>query len=140
MGDAGSTLLGFAVVWVTLGVAQGEARVISPVHALWFAAVPIFDCMSCFVRRSLRGKSPFTPGCDHFHHTLLQGGFGVRVTLGIITLVQVIYAIIGLAGFYAGVPDYIMFAAWSALGLSQHLIFRTVANFRRLSRRAPVVP
>jgi len=135
MGDAGSTLLGFCVVWITLGVAQGEARVISPVHALWFAAVPIFDCLSCFVRRSLQGKSPFTPGSDHFHHILQRGGFGVRKILGIITLTQVVYAIIGLLGFYAGVPDYIMFAAWSALGLSQRRIFRAAAKYHRLSRR-----
>ena len=140
MGDAGSTLLGFAVVWVTLGIAQGEARMISPVDALWFAAVPIFDCLSCFVRRSLQGKSPFTAGRDHFHHILLKGGYGVRSILGIITFVQVIYAIIGLWGFYAGVPDYIMFAAWSALGLSQQRIIRAVANFRQESRRTPVSP
>lgn len=140
MGDAGSTLLGFTVVWVTLGVAQGEARVISPVHALWFAAIPIFDCLSCFVRRSLLGKSPFTPGCDHFHHTLQQGGCGVREILGIITGLQVLYTIIGLTGFYAGVPDYIMFATWSALGLSQHMIIRAIANFRRSSRQAKAVP
>ena len=140
MGDAGSTLLGFAVVWVTLGVTQGEARMISPVHALWFAAVPIFDCLSCFVRRSLNGKSPFTPGRDHFHHILLRGGFGVRGILGIITLLQAIYAIIGLWGFYAGVPDYIMFAGWSVLGLSQHTIIRGIANFRNSASRAPVVP
>jgi UDP-GlcNAc:undecaprenyl-phosphate GlcNAc-1-phosphate transferase len=140
MGDAGSTMLGFAVVWVTLGVTQGEARVISPVHALWFAAVPIFDCFSCFVRRSLQGKSPFTPGRDHFHHILLRSGFGVRSILGIITLLQVIYAIIGLWGVYAGVPDYIMFAAWSVLGLSQHTIIRGIASFRNSTRRAPVVP
>jgi UDP-GlcNAc:undecaprenyl-phosphate/decaprenyl-phosphate GlcNAc-1-phosphate transferase len=139
MGDAGSTLLGFTVVWVTLGVAQGEARVISPVHALWFAAVPIFDCLSCFVRRSFQGKSPFTPGCDHFHHILLRGGFGIRAILGIITGTQAIYAIIGLLGYFAGVPDYIMFAAWSVLGLSQQGIFRAVAKFHRLSRRAVVV-
>ena len=140
MGDAGSTLLGFTVVWVTLGVVQGEARVISPVHALWFAAVPIFDCVTCFVRRSLQGRSPFAPGRDHFHHILLQGGFGVRTILGILTFVQVIYAIIGLSGFYAGVPDYIMFAAWLVLGLSQRRIIRAIANFRQHSRRAPVVP
>jgi UDP-GlcNAc:undecaprenyl-phosphate GlcNAc-1-phosphate transferase len=53
MGDAGSTMLGFAVVWITLGVSQGEARVISPVHCLWFAAIPIFDCLTCFVRRAM---------------------------------------------------------------------------------------
>jgi UDP-GlcNAc:undecaprenyl-phosphate/decaprenyl-phosphate GlcNAc-1-phosphate transferase len=140
MGDAGSTLLGFAVVWVTLGVAQGEARVISPVHALWFAAIPIFDCLSCFTRRLLKRKSPFTPGRDHFHHILLRGGFGVRTILGIITLLQVIYAVIGLLGFYAGVPDYVMFVAWSALGLSQQFIIREIAIFRRMSRRSSVAP
>jgi hypothetical protein len=99
-----------------LGVAQGEARVISPVHALWFAAVPIFDCLTCFVRRALQGKSPFTAGHDHFRHILRRGGFGVRQKPGILTGTQLIYAIIGLAGHFAGVPDYVMFAAWSVLG------------------------
>jgi UDP-GlcNAc:undecaprenyl-phosphate/decaprenyl-phosphate GlcNAc-1-phosphate transferase len=134
MGDAGSTFLGFAVVWVTLGVAQGEARVISPVHALWFAAVPIFDCLTCFVRRALKGKSPFSPGRDHFHHSLKRGGFGVRQILGILTGVQVLYAIIGLTGHFAGVPDYAMFAAWSVLGLSQRSIIQKVAKSHRLYR------
>ena len=134
MGDAGSTFLGFAVVWVTLGVAQGEARVISPVHALWFAAVPIFDCLTCFVRRALKGKSPLKPGCDHFHHSLMRGGFGVRQILGILTGLQVLYAIIGLTGHFAGVPDYVMFTAWSILGLSQRSIIHKVARSHRLYR------
>ncbi len=134
MGDAGSTLLGFAIVWVTLGVAQGEARVISPVHALWFAALPIFDCLTCFVRRALQGKSPFTPGRDHFHHTLRRGGLGVRQKLGILTGMQLIYAMVGLTGHFAGVPDYVMFAAWSALGLSQRVIICRIADSRSLRR------
>ena len=82
MGDAGSTLLGFMIVWVTLGVSQGEGRVISPVYCLWFASIPVYDLLTCFVRRALRGKSPFTPGRDHFHHALRRGGFGVRESLG----------------------------------------------------------
>jgi UDP-GlcNAc:undecaprenyl-phosphate GlcNAc-1-phosphate transferase len=134
MGDAGSTLLGFTIVWATLGVAQGEARVISPVHALWFAAVPIFDCLTCFVRRSLQGKSPFTPGRDHYHHTLKEGGFGVRQRLGILTGIQLVYAIIGLTGHFAGVPDYVMFTAWSILGLSQRIIICRVARSSHLLR------
>jgi len=134
MGDAGSTFLGFAVVWVTLGVAQGEARVISPVHALWFAAVPIFDCLTCFVRRALKGKSPFKPGRDHFHHSLTRGGFGVRQILGILTGMQLLYAIIGLTGHFAGVPDYAMFAAWSILGLLQRSIIHKIAKSHRLYR------
>jgi UDP-GlcNAc:undecaprenyl-phosphate GlcNAc-1-phosphate transferase len=55
MGDAGSTLLGFTVVWVALGISQGPERLVSPVHCLWFASIPIYDCLTCFVRRILAG-------------------------------------------------------------------------------------
>ncbi|MGI9262285.1 MAG: MraY family glycosyltransferase, partial [Woeseiaceae bacterium] len=78
MGDAGSTLLGFTVVWITLGISQGPEQLISPVHCLWFAAIPVFDCMTCFVRRIRAGKSPFQPGRDHFHHTLKNSGMSER--------------------------------------------------------------
>ncbi len=140
MGDAGSTLLGFAIVWLTLGIAQGAERVISPVHCLWFAGVPIFDCLTCFVRRSLKGKSPLTPGRDHFHHVLKRGGFGVRQILGVLTGLQFVYASIGLLGFFGGLPDIVMFAGWSVLGLSQYWIIQTIAKSHRLYRWHQVRP
>jgi UDP-GlcNAc:undecaprenyl-phosphate GlcNAc-1-phosphate transferase len=131
MGDAGSTLLGFAIVWVTLGVVQGAERAISPVHCLWFAAIPIFDCLSCFVCRSLNKKSPFTPGRDHFHHSLRRGGFNVRPTMMILVGFQLVYATVGLVGHFSGVPDVVMFAGWSVLGLSQRWIIRKIARTHR---------
>ncbi len=134
MGDAGSTLLGFAIVWLTLGIAQGPEQVISPVHCLWFAAIPIFDCLTCFARRIFAHKSPLTPGRDHFHHTLSRGGFGVRQILGILTGLQLLYAIIGLLGYFAGVPEYLMFAAWSVLGLTHRLTIRKIAKSNRVYR------
>ena len=139
MGDAGSTLLGFSIVWVTLGIASGPERLISPVHCLWFAAVPIFDLFTCFVRRMLKGKSPFAPGRDHFHHTLLRGGLGVRRTLGVLIALQAIYVLIGILGFEAGVPDVVMFSAWSVAGLTQRLVIKWIAKHHRahlLRRRA----
>ena len=84
MGDAGSTMLGFTIFWVTLGVSQGEAAIISPVVGLWFASIPVYDSLTCFVRRLMAGKSPFKPGRDHFHHELKRGGFGVRQMLAIL--------------------------------------------------------
>jgi len=135
MGDAGSTLLGFTLAWITLSISQGPERVISPVIGLWFAAVPIFDFFTCFVRRILRGKSPFTPGRDHFHHILMRGGFGIRQTLGILTGLQTIYALIGLAGSLSGTPDVVMFAAWSILGLTQIFIIRAISKYHRLYLR-----
>jgi len=131
MGDAGSTLLGFMVVWVTLGISQGPEPVISPVHCLWFAAIPIFDCLSCFVCRSLKKKSPFTPGRDHFHHSLRRGAFGVRATVLILGGFQLVYATTGLIGHFVGVPDVVMFTVWSILGLSQRWTIRRIARAHR---------
>ena len=131
MGDAGSTLLGFTIVWVTLGVSQGPEREISPVLCLWFASIPIYDTLTCFVRRALKGKSPFAPGRDHFHHTLKRGGFGVRQTVGMLTGLQLVYATIALAAHYSGMPDWVMFASWSVLGVTQLTIIRFIARHRR---------
>lgn len=131
MGDAGSTLLGFTIVWVTLGVCQGSERLISPVYCLWFAALPIFDCLTCFVRRALARKSPFAPGRDHFHHTLQRGGFGIRQTLSILTGLQLLYTLAALGAWFGNVPEFVMFAAWSGVGLSQRFIIKFVARRHR---------
>ena len=131
MGDAGSTFLGFLIVWTTLGVSQGAERVISPVYALWFASIPVYDLLTCFVRRKLAGKSPFEPGRDHFHHTLLRGGMTHRRVLSLLTLLQATYAGLALIAFYYDVAEPVMFAAWSVLGLSQRMMFKTIARYHR---------
>jgi len=131
MGDAGSTMLGFSIVWVTLEICQGPERLISPVHCLWFASIPIYDTLTCFVRRSRAGKSPLAPGRDHFHHTLKRGGYEVREVLGILAGLQAIYAMLGLIGHFTNVPDVIMFTGWSVLGLSQRFVIRKIAARHR---------
>jgi len=135
MGDAGSTLLGFTLAWIVLSISQGPDRVISPVYGLWFAALPIFDFFTCFVRRLRKGKSPFAPGRDHYHHILMRGGFGVRQTLGILTALQTVYALIGLAAAFGGTPDIVMFTAWSILGITQVWVIRAISKYHRLYLR-----
>ncbi|MDH3352262.1 MAG: undecaprenyl/decaprenyl-phosphate alpha-N-acetylglucosaminyl 1-phosphate transferase [Gammaproteobacteria bacterium] len=135
MGDAGSMFIGFVVVWVTMSVSQGAEAVASPVICLWFAAFPIFDLFTRFVRRSRKGHSPLRPARDHFHHTLMRSGMGVRLTLGVLTGLQLSYAIIGLIGHFAGAPDVLMFMGWSVLGISQHWIIDTLAARFRLGQR-----
>ena len=134
MGDAGSTFLGFTILWVVLGASQGADRLVSPVVGLWFASVPIYDLLTCFVKRIRDGKSPFQPGRDHFHHVLNRGTTHVRRTIVFLTALQIIYAAIGLAGHFAGAPDWLMFAGWSVLGLSQFLIIRKLASYKRWFR------
>ncbi len=134
MGDAGSTLLGFIIVWAALQVSQGADRVISPVLCLWFASVPVYDLLTCFVRRAIRRKSPFTPGRDHYHHALNRGGFGVRESLGILTGLQLIYTIIALVAHAMAVPDVAMFIGWSLLGVTQRSVIMRLARQRRAMR------
>ncbi len=140
MGDSGSTFIGLIVVWVTVGVSQGGDRITTPVIGLWFAAVPIFDLFTCFVRRLARGKSPFTPGRDHFHHVLKRGGMRVRAVLFTLTGLQALYAGIGLVGHFAGIADPIMFGAWAVLGISQRRVIRAIAlAYRKAHWGKPVV-
>jgi UDP-GlcNAc:undecaprenyl-phosphate GlcNAc-1-phosphate transferase len=132
MGDAGSILLGFTVFWATLGVSQGENATISPVVGLWFAAMPVFDCLTCFVKRLRAGQSPFRPGRDHFHHTLHRGGFAVREKLAILAGLQVIYATCAILAHTTGVADVYLFGTWCIVGLSQHWMIRAVSLRHRL--------
>jgi UDP-GlcNAc:undecaprenyl-phosphate GlcNAc-1-phosphate transferase len=132
MGDAGSTLLGFTIFWVTLGVSQGNEAIISPVVGLWFASVPVYDSLTCFVRRLKAGRSPFKPGRDHFHHTLNRGGLGVRQVLAVLAGLQFLYAVIAIGAHFAGIPDVVMFVGWCAFGLSQRWVIGAIAKRHRL--------
>ena len=132
MGDSGSTFLGFTIVWVTLGISQGPERLISPVFCLWFASIPIYDCLTCFIRRAISGRSPLAPGRDHFHHVLKRGGMDVRKVLGVLTGMQLFYAAAAVSAHFAGIPDVAMFSAWAVLGLSQRTIIRKIAQMHRL--------
>ena len=132
MGDAGSTFIGFLVVCVALSITQGENRAISPVAVLWFASIPLYDLFTCFVTRLLSGKSPFTPGRDHFHHWLRRGGFNGIEKVAILGGLQAAYASIALAGHFAGVPDFVLFFGWSVLGLTQATVIRAISTRHRL--------
>ncbi len=135
MGDSGSTLLGLVVVWLTIRISQGPDAVVSPVVCLWFAALPLFDLFTCFVRRILRGVSPFRPGRDHFHHTLKRGGLRVRQVLGVLSGIHIFYSVLGLIAHFSGASDALSFWVWVAMGLFQHRVIRKIAVSHRLGMR-----
>lgn len=134
MGDAGSTLIGFMVFWMVLGISQGDSRLISPVAGLWLASIPVYDLLTCFVRRLIKKKSPFAPGRDHFHHTLRRGGFGGIQKLAILAGLQLVYAVVGIGASVIGVPDYAIFTLWSILGLTQYQVIKTLATRHRIHK------
>jgi UDP-GlcNAc:undecaprenyl-phosphate GlcNAc-1-phosphate transferase len=124
MGDAGSTMLGFSLAWISVEISQAPARVITPVVVLWIFALPIFDLFSSMVRRMSRGQSPFHGDSEHLHHVLKRrwGLSSRRVAQGVL-LGAAILAGIGVGGHFAGVSDGWLFVTWAAAGVVYHGFF-----------------
>lgn len=124
MGDAGSMLLGFLVAFSGMRISQGEAAAITPVAALWFAALPVHDLLATTVRRIIKRQPFWTPDRDHLHHVLLWVGFSAGQAGSILLAIQALYSLVGLSGWYLGVPDGVLFTAWSLLAVGHFALIR----------------
>ncbi len=94
MGDTGSMFLGFSLSVISiLGVFKTTAVISYWVPFIAFA-VPIFDTSFAFIRRILKGKSPFSADRGHIHHRLIDMGFNQRQS---VTILYAISSIFGIA-------------------------------------------
>lgn len=107
MGDAGSMLIGFSVIWVLLQGTQGPKAQMSPVTALWLIAIPLIDMVTIMVRRVRKGHSPFKPDREHLHHICLRAGLSSRQALCFICLLALCCALIGIMLEVIIVPEWI---------------------------------
>ncbi len=107
MGDAGSMLIGFTVIWVLLQGTQGPKAQMTPVTALWLIAIPLMDMTCTMVRRIRKGVSPFKPDREHLHHICLRAGLSSHQALVVICGVATLLAVVGIALEYGGVPEWI---------------------------------
>lgn len=117
MGDAGSTLLGFAVAWLCIQIAEGATWRAAPVTMLWIVAVPLCELLWSTFRRVFRGVSPLEADNQHFHHLLLNAGFGVRAAFGIVVGLATLLAGIGLLTHHVGVTEHNSFMLLVAAGV-----------------------
>ncbi|EJG1714897.1 UDP-N-acetylglucosamine--undecaprenyl-phosphate N-acetylglucosaminephosphotransferase [Vibrio parahaemolyticus] len=115
MGDAGSMMIGFTVIWLLLGVSQAESKpLMRPVTALWLIAVPLMDMTAIMIRRIRRGDSPFKPDREHLHHIFQRLGLSSKQTLVVICLIASAYAAFGIYGELTGLSEAIMFYSFIA--------------------------
>ncbi|KAA0405514.1 UDP-N-acetylglucosamine--undecaprenyl-phosphate N-acetylglucosaminephosphotransferase [Salmonella enterica] len=144
MGDAGSTLIGFTVIWLLLETTQGKTHSISPGTALSIIAIPLMDMVAIMYRRLRKGMSPFSPDRQHIHHLVMRAGFTSRQAFVLITLAAAILAGVGVTAEYSHfVPEWVMLVLFLlAFFLYGYCIKRAwkVARFikrvkRRLSRQ-----
>lgn len=96
MGDAGSMIIGFTMLWVVLNASQGSHAIMAPVTALWIIGLPLMDMVNVMIRRLRRRQSPFHADRDHLHHILLRCGLTSRQTVFVMVLLTAALAGAGL--------------------------------------------
>ncbi|QQG30553.1 UDP-N-acetylglucosamine--undecaprenyl-phosphate N-acetylglucosaminephosphotransferase [Pectobacterium carotovorum] len=138
MGDAGSTLIGFTVIWLLTLATQGENAVIRPVTALWLIAIPLMDMVTIMVRRVRRGDSPFKPDREHLHHILMRAGLTPHQALVAILLVAMLFSAIGILSERIGIAESIMLSVFLMVFCGYFWmisrIWRVLTWFRKTTR------
>jgi len=134
MGDAGSTLLGFALAGLALVAIQPSRGGLPPAVVLWLMPVPIVELFTSTIRRIVMGLSPMHADRGHVHHKLLDAGFSVRAIFIMYLASSISSAAIGLWAWKAGASDAVLFYTFLALAA---LWLVGTHNAKRL---APLLP
>lgn len=132
MGDSGSMLLGLLLACSSLSfTGQIDSRSLNPVGAdllgSWLPlvlpiaviALPLFDLIAAYIRRTMRGQWWFTADKQHLHHRLLKIG------LSVVNAVLVMYLWAAVIAF--GVICIGLFAQWWVVAIWVALLILAVA-------------
>lgn len=114
LGDAGSLVLGYILVWFAIEASQSRAASIDPITIVWLFGLPLSDTVYLMLSRMVRRKSPFTADRYHFHHLLLRAGLSPQRALCSWLLIAGGFMGIGVGGSLADVPEYVMFYGFLA--------------------------
>jgi len=111
LGDAGSKLLGFAMValLLTTTTSQVGTPTLSKVTALYVIGLPLYDLGYVVLRRLSRGQSPFKPDLNHLHHLLKASGASDRRTVALIVVIQLFIGYLGWLVHNTNMPEYHQF-------------------------------
>jgi len=115
MGDAGSMFMGLTVIWLLVIGTQGtveQTATFRPVTALWIIAIPLMDMFAIMIRRIRKGDSPFKADNGHLHHICMRLGLTSRQSLWVISSLAIIMAVIGIAGEYFLVSEWLMLSTF----------------------------
>lgn len=131
MGSAGSVMLGLLLAWLAVRTTQsfGDHQA-PPVVALWILAIPLFDTLSCMLRRLQAGVSPARPDRRHVHHLVLARTHSTRRAVELLMLASLGSGAVGVIGWMLGVPETLMF--WTLVGMFVAYHVRACAHWNRV--------
>lgn len=130
LGDAGSLLLGYILVWALVDAA-GPAGSIDPVTALWIIAIPLMDTLRVMGRRILQGVSPFSADAGHLHHFLSRVFHSTRKALIVMLATAILLTGVGVFGFLNQIGETVMFYTALSIFVAYLLVARYVHSLSR---------
>ena len=108
MGDAGSLLIGFSVIALTLNLTQGQTP-LSPLLPLLIVGFPILDTATVMAERLTQRRPLFAADKNHLHHKLI--GLGLFHTEAVLAIYVV------QAAFVVWAFVFRFYSEWVILGL-----------------------
>ena len=134
LGDAGSMLLGYLIVWGLIAASRSPDGM-APVTALWLVAIPLMDTLAVMGRRLRSGQHPFRADRGHLHHCLARLFHCPRRALAILLSLASLLAGVGLGGQALAVPEALMFYLALACFAGYLLLIRRVPDWHRYRRK-----
>lgn len=97
MGDTGSLMLGYILSFLVIRLSSLPTEATGTIENAWMIVafstliVPLFDVVRVVLHRLRKGRNPFLPDKNHFHHKLLRTGMKVHAVMVTILLVSLFF-------------------------------------------------
>ena len=111
MGDTGATFLGFVLATVSVTGLFKLYAVISFIVPFIILGFPIFDTVSAFTRRILKGQNPMKADRSHTHHKLIDMGMSQKQAVATLYMVAIVLGLLAVMLVTNGYVKVILSAA-----------------------------
>ena len=128
LGDCGSLTLGYLAGCLTLLASFRDGGVLDGIFPILAFALPITDCVFAIFRRTMKGRSPFSPDMEHFHHRLMAKGLSHGKAVLAMWGIAFSCSLVAIASAF-GKGDQ-LFAIFVFFGLGGFVLLRYLGYFR----------
>jgi len=128
LGDCGSLTLGYFAGCLTLLASIREGGEFDGIFPVLAFALPILDCTFAIFRRMMRGRSPFSPDMEHFHHRLMAKGLSHGKAVLAMWTMALSCSLVAIAAAF-GKGDQ-LFAVFVFFGMGGFILLRYLGYFR----------
>ena len=128
LGGCGSLTLGYLAGCLSLLASSRNEGVIDGIFPFLAFALPVTDCVFAICRRLLRGRSPFSPDMEHFHHRLMAKGLTHGKAVLVMWAAAFSCSLVAVAAAF-GKGDQ-LFAVFVFFGMGGFILLRYLGYFR----------